>query len=109
MLVLGALVQRFVGIPNMTAKSCSIYSSLMSLRPKTRCTRQEGRRVAIWDNRATQHYALNDYGDQHRDVRCATIDGDVPTSVDGRRSVMRIRATKQPPVKVDWRSQIHEI
>ncbi|MFW8642453.1 TauD/TfdA family dioxygenase [Rhizobium beringeri] len=34
--------------------------------------------VAIWDNRATQHYAVNDYGDQHRVVRRATVDGDVP-------------------------------
>ena len=22
--------------------------------------------LAVWDNRATIHYALNDYGDQHR-------------------------------------------
>jgi alpha-ketoglutarate-dependent sulfate ester dioxygenase len=55
--------------------------------------------VAIWDNRATQHYAVNDYGDQHRVVRRATIDGDVPVSVDGRHSVPRVKSSKQPAAK----------
>ncbi len=42
--------------------------------------------VAIWDNRATQHYAINDYGSQHRVVRRVTVRGEVPVAVDGRRS-----------------------
>ena len=42
--------------------------------------------VAIWDNRATQHYAINDYGTQHRVVRRVTVRGEVPVAVDGRRS-----------------------
>ncbi|RWP49352.1 TauD/TfdA family dioxygenase, partial [Mesorhizobium sp.] len=50
--------------------------------------------VAIWDNRATQHYAVNDYGDQHRVVRRATVDGDVPVGVDGRRSITHVKAAK---------------
>ncbi len=50
--------------------------------------------MAIWDNRATQHIAVNDYGDQHRIVRRATIDGGVPVGIDGRRSVTRIKAPK---------------
>jgi alpha-ketoglutarate-dependent taurine dioxygenase len=42
--------------------------------------------VAIWDNRATQHYAINDYGTQHRIVRRVTVAGEVPVSVDGQLS-----------------------
>ena len=46
--------------------------------------------MAIWDNRATQHYAINDYGDQHRVVRRVTVAGDVPVAVDGQRSRVRV-------------------
>ena len=48
--------------------------------------------VAIWDNRATQHYAINDYGDQTRVMRRVTVQGDTPVSVDGRHSETRIVA-----------------
>ncbi|WOE31292.1 MULTISPECIES: taurine dioxygenase [unclassified Acinetobacter] len=34
--------------------------------------------VAIWDNRSTQHKALFDYGDAHRIMHRATINGTVP-------------------------------
>ena len=40
--------------------------------------------VVIWDNRATPHKAIDDYGDQPRTVRRVTIDGPVPVSLDGR-------------------------
>jgi taurine dioxygenase len=52
-----------------------------------RWTWQEGD-VAIWDNRATQHYAVADFGNQRREVRRITVAGDVPVSVDGRRSLL---------------------
>ena len=45
--------------------------------------------VVIWDNRATQHVAVNDYGDAHRVVRRVTLAGDVPVGPDGRASTPR--------------------
>jgi taurine dioxygenase len=39
--------------------------------------------VVIWDNRATQHKAIDDYGGQPRTVRRVTIDGPVSVGLDG--------------------------
>jgi alpha-ketoglutarate-dependent sulfate ester dioxygenase len=48
----------------------------------------------MWDNTATQHYAINDYGDQKRVVRRSTIRGEAPVSVDGRTSVTKRKITE---------------
>lgn len=42
--------------------------------------------VAIWDNRCTQHKALFDYGDAHRIMHRATVNGDEPY-FDGKAKV----------------------
>jgi alpha-ketoglutarate-dependent sulfate ester dioxygenase len=42
--------------------------------------------VAFWDNRATQHYAVYDYGSQPRRVQRVTIVGDLPVGLDGKHS-----------------------
>jgi taurine dioxygenase len=39
--------------------------------------------IAIWDNRATQHYAVADYDDLPRRLHRITVAGDVPVGVDG--------------------------
>jgi len=43
--------------------------------------------LAIWDNRATQHYAIFDYGSAHRRGERVTVAGPVPVGVDGRPSI----------------------
>lgn len=42
--------------------------------------------VAIWDNRATQHRAVDDYDNQHRLMHRVTLLGDVPENARGERS-----------------------
>ncbi len=42
--------------------------------------------VAMWDNRATQHYAVSDYGKQPRRMHRITLAGDIPVSVHGEQS-----------------------
>ena len=38
--------------------------------------------VVIWDNRATMHYAIHDYGDAVRDMNRVTIGGEAPIPYD---------------------------
>ncbi|ADG98088.1 Taurine dioxygenase [Segniliparus rotundus DSM 44985] len=42
--------------------------------------------VAVWDNRATQHYGVSDYDSQFRKLHRVTVAGDVPMGADGRPS-----------------------
>jgi alpha-ketoglutarate-dependent sulfate ester dioxygenase len=42
--------------------------------------------VAIWDNLATQHYAVADYGNNHRLVRRVTVGKNVPVSQNNEAS-----------------------
>jgi len=39
--------------------------------------------IALWDNRATQHYAVSDYDDQFRALSRVTLAGDIPVDVHG--------------------------
>ncbi|WP_141697561.1 MULTISPECIES: TauD/TfdA dioxygenase family protein [Bradyrhizobium] len=94
-LVLGALVKQFVDVPKYDGqKLFDLFQSHITAPENTvRWSWLEGD-IAIWDNRSTQHYAVNDYGGQHRVVRRATIEGEVPVSVDGRSSVTRLKVTE---------------
>lgn len=88
-LVLGHFVKKFVGLNDH--ESAVLYELLQSritrLENTVRHTWSPGD-VAIWDNRATQHYAVADFDDQPREVRRVTVAGDVPVSPEGRRSAM---------------------
>lgn len=88
-LVLGHFVQRLKGYSARDSAHLLqvFHEHITRLENTVRWNWQEGD-VAIWDNRATQHYAINDYGDARRVVRRATVRGEVPVSIDGRESVV---------------------
>jgi taurine dioxygenase len=87
-LILGSFIRRFIG--HSQDQSELLYRLLQGHATKLEHTvrwRWRVGDVVLWDNRATQHIALNDYGDQPRVVRRVTVAGVAPVSVDGRRSV----------------------
>jgi taurine dioxygenase len=48
-------------------------------QPEFQCRwRWQAGDVAIWDNRATQHYAIADYGDAPRTIHRVTLEGEAP-------------------------------
>lgn len=94
-LLLGHFVKKLVGLSSYdSAHLFQVFQDHITRLENTVRWRWAVGDVAVWDNRATQHYAINDYGDQHRLVRRVTVDGDVPVGVDGRRSVTRKKAPK---------------
>jgi alpha-ketoglutarate-dependent sulfate ester dioxygenase len=96
-LVLGNFVRRVVGYSQ--SDSNHLFDMLQSHITRLENTvrwRWKASDVAMWDNTATQHCAINDYGDQKRVMRRSTIRGEVPVSVDGRTSVTRCKT--KPPV-----------
>jgi taurine dioxygenase len=89
-LVAGHFVKRFVGYSTQDSDHLfALFQSHVTRLENTVRWHWNAGDVAIWDNRATQHYAINDYGDQHRVVRRVTVAGDVPVSVSGERSRLR--------------------
>jgi taurine dioxygenase len=94
-LLLGHFVRRFVGYSQ--SDSNHLFEMLQSHVTRLENTvrwRWRAGDVAIWDNTATQHCAINDYGDQKRVVRRSTVHGEAPVSVDGRNSVTRCKTAK---------------
>ena len=86
-LVLGHFVKRFLGLNS--SESSALFQLLQNrvtrLENTIRWTWAQGD-VAMWDNRATQHYAVADFDNHRREVRRVTVAGDVPVSTDGRQS-----------------------
>jgi alpha-ketoglutarate-dependent taurine dioxygenase len=93
-LVTGHFVKNIVGLN--TADSQRIIGILHDHITKPENTvrwRWRAGDVAIWDNRATQHRAIADFGSQARHLRRATVRGSIPVGIDGRPS----RAIKPEP------------
>ncbi|MEV5112954.1 TauD/TfdA dioxygenase family protein [Peribacillus frigoritolerans] len=91
-LLLGGFAGRVEGYTTSESERLlSIFDSYVTrLENTVRWQWSEGD-VAIWDNLATQHYAIADYGNQHRVVRRVTVGKDVPVNKENESSRLIIK------------------
>jgi alpha-ketoglutarate-dependent sulfate ester dioxygenase len=86
-LLLGNFVKRILGLNSSESRALfRIFQDRITWLENTIRWNWELGDVAMWDNRATQHYAVSDYGNQPRRMRRITLAGDIPVSVRGEQS-----------------------
>ncbi|MGK8503400.1 TauD/TfdA dioxygenase family protein [Nocardia asiatica] len=89
-LLLGCFVKQIVGLPSHESHALFrlFQDRVTRLEHTVRWNWSLGD-VAIWDNRATQHYAIDDYdGNEHRKLTRITLAGSIPVGVDGTPSTV---------------------
>lgn len=83
-LLLGNFVQRINGLTGRDSRLLQeLFQAHIELPENTVRWQWQAGDVAIWDNRATQHYGVDDSDDHERTLRRVTVDGDVPVGPDG--------------------------
>lgn len=86
-LLLGHFVKRFVGLSAQESNLLlGLFQQHVTKPENTVRWRWRAGDVAIWDNRATQHRAIADFGTQHRHLRRATLNGTPAVALDGSLS-----------------------
>ncbi|MEV8538983.1 TauD/TfdA family dioxygenase [Streptomyces sp. NPDC051572] len=86
-LFIGGFAQRIAGLS--TAESRKILDLLQSYvtRPENILRwRWSPNQLVLFDNRITQHYAIDNYDNQPRRLNRVTVAGDIPTGIEGKES-----------------------
>ncbi|GAA2905296.1 hypothetical protein Acy02nite_86250 [Actinoplanes cyaneus] len=84
-LLLGGFAKRIAGVSPQASRDILRALQEHATRPEhTVRWRWRVGDLVIWDNRATQHYAIYDYGTEHRRCERVTVAGQVPVGIDGR-------------------------
>ena len=86
-LFVGGFAKRIVGLSSSeSADLLRIFQSYVTRPENLVRWSWSPDQLLIFDNRITQHYAVDNYDDLPRRLNRVTVAGDVPASVDGRRS-----------------------
>ena len=89
-LLLGHFVRSFAGLSSFDFHDLFtvLQRSITRLENTVRWQWRPGD-LAVWDNRATQHYAVADYDDLPRRLHRVTVAGSIPVGIRGDTSVPR--------------------
>ena len=86
-LLAGHFVKSFVGLGSADSQRLLAILQDHITRPENTVRwRWQAGDVAIWDNRATQHRAIADFGKQRRHLKRVTLAGPTAVGIDGRPS-----------------------
>lgn len=103
-LLLGHFADRIVGLNSRDSRALLdlFQAHIVSLENIVRWRWSQGD-LAVWDNRATQHIAVDDYGSARRIVRRSTVHGEIPVSVSGEssRAIKPSADTRTPLTEAD--------
>ena len=86
-LFIGGFVKRIVGLSaTESAELLRVFQSYVTRPEYVLRWTWSPRQLLVFDNRITQHYAVDNYDDHPRLLHRVTVAGEVPVGVDGRPS-----------------------
>ena len=87
---IGGHVQHFEGMTDEESRPLIDFFMQLSIRPEHTCrVRWQTGTLTFWDNRCTQHFAVNDYPAETRIMHRITVCGDQPYARASVRSGLR--------------------
>jgi taurine dioxygenase len=86
-LFIGGFAQRIVGLSvGESRKILDLLQAYVTRPENVLRWRWSPNQLVLFDNRITQHYAIDNYDDQPRRLHRVTVAGDVPVGVEGKQS-----------------------
>jgi alpha-ketoglutarate-dependent sulfate ester dioxygenase len=105
-LFIGGFARRIVGLSNDESRDILRLLQAYVTRPEHVLRwRWSPNQLVLFDNRITQHYAIDNYDGQPRRLHRVTVAGDIPVGVDGARSYsIKGDASSYTPVVEAWQA-----
>jgi alpha-ketoglutarate-dependent sulfate ester dioxygenase len=105
-LFIGGFARRIVGLSNDESRDVLRLLQAYVTRPEHVLRwRWSPNQLVLFDNRITQHYAIDNYDGQPRRLHRVTVAGDIPAGVDGSRSYsIKGDASSYTPVVEAWQA-----
>ncbi|WP_128428506.1 TauD/TfdA dioxygenase family protein [Streptomyces cyaneus] len=86
-LFIGGFAQRIVGLsPGESRKILDLFQAYVTRPENVLRHRWSENQLVVFDNRITQHYAIDNYDGLPRRLHRVTVAGDVPVGIEGKES-----------------------